>query len=314
MCISISFKLFAHNNLNKIRYYDKIYSGVIYVADKFNCYSSGYMLKSIFVMKYSPKIKRLSVQERATSSFLHIVSGKYHYVSDYIDFYAESGDTVYLPRYARYTYTVLSQKTECIQVEFDLGILKNDIFTPKIFHENPVLVNCRRNIFNNIFNDLFNTYYTDMFQTFASVYKLISVFENIYNENNEMNNAFLKIEPAIKFIEQNFCDKFYISELAKLCGISQPHLRRLFNQNLGMSPVKYKNYILMRNACNMLCNEELNVSETAETLHFSDIYTFSQLFKKEIGLSPKKYIEIYKDKTVDGSKPLKKSDSTNGTK
>lgn len=49
----------------------------------------------------------------------------------------------------------------------------------------------------------------------------------------------------------------------------------------------------MRTACNMLRNEELNVSETADALHFNDIYTFSQLFKKEVGLSPKKYMDVY---------------------
>ena len=50
----------------------------------------------------------------------------------------------------------------------------------------------------------------------------------------------------------------------------------------------------MRTAANMLCKEGFNVSETAEALNFSDIYTFSQLFKKEFGLSPKKYMDVYK--------------------
>ena len=258
-------------------------------------YSADYMLKNIFVMKYSPKIRHLTIQKRASSSFLYIIHGQYHYLSDFIDFYAVSGDIVYIPQTAEYTYTILSEKTECIQIEFELEMQENGLLSHKKFSEHPVVMKNYKNSLNFIFNDLLNTYYRDEFLTIASVYQIISFLEKNIGEHQSTDSNLHKIEPAIKFIEQNFYNKIYISELAKLCNISQSHLRRLFNQNLGMSPIKYKNSILIKTACNMLCNEELNVSETAEALHFNDIYTFSQLFKKEIGLSPKKYMDIYRN-------------------
>ena len=39
----------------------------------------------------------------------------------------------------------------------------------------------------------------------------------------------------------------------------------------------------------MLACGAMNVGEIADVLGFSDIYTFSQAFKKEIGVSPKQY-------------------------
>lgn len=263
------------------------------MAKQLDEYSIGYTLKNIFVMKYSPKIRHMKIQKRASSSFLYIVCGQYHYASDSVDFYAVSGDVVYIPQSAGYAYTVQSEKTECIQIEYELEMHKNGLDSHKIFSEHPVLLKGYENTLKFIFHDLMHTYYRDPFSTIAAVYQLISFLDKNLGEHQSADIGLNKIEPAIKFIEQNFYNKIYISDLAKLCSISQSHLRRLFHQHLGMSPIKYKNSILMRTACNMLRNEELNVSETAEALHFNDIYTFSQLFKKEVGLSPKKYMDVY---------------------
>ena len=36
----------------------------------------------------------------------------------------------------------------------------------------------------------------------------------------------------------------------------------------------------------------VNISEIAESLGFDNVYAFSQFFKKEIGISPKKYMNL----------------------
>ena len=58
---------------------------------------------------------------------------------------------------------------------------------------------------------------------------------------------------------------------------------------MGKSPVRYKNQLVMKYACRMLESGAMNVSEISNALGFSDIYTFSQTFKKEIGISPSRY-------------------------
>lgn len=254
-------------------------------------YSVGYMLKNIFVMQYSPKIRRLHVKKCRTSSFLYVVRGRYHYTSDFIDFYVSSGQAVYLPQNAQYIYQIVSEETECIQVEFELKTDKNVADTNCILFEHPIVLCTHENIIKSVFNDFVSTYHQDEFSVIASVYRLISFLKNNLHEHKTEGGDLRKIEPAIKYIEQNFYNKIYVSYLAELCGISQSHLRRLFVRHLGMSPIKYKNSLLMQTACNMLRREQLNVSETSEALHFNDIYTFSQLFKREVGISPKKYAD-----------------------
>lgn len=253
-------------------------------------YNSDSVLKKILVMKYSPKILHKRIQSRPLSSFLYVIHGCYHYTCDRNDFYVESGDTIYLPKGGVYTYEVISQDTQVIQLELDLEEHMGAEVQSLIFSESPIPIYGHSHELHTLFEELYSTYYKDKLKTISLIYQLICICKDAFEEQNK-NADFMKIAPAIQYIEKNVQSKIYIEDLAQIAGISQSHLRRLFQKCLGVSPVKYKNMILMKMACNMLLNEGLNVSETADALMFSDIYTFSQLFKKEIGVSPRKYME-----------------------
>ena len=65
--------------------------------------------------------------------------------------------------------------------------------------------------------------------------------------------------------------------------------RKKFKSALGITPLQYKNQLIMREACNLLKSGEFNVSETAYLLGFDTPYSFSKFFKKMLGISPKEY-------------------------
>ena len=62
--------------------------------------------------------------------------------------------------------------------------------------------------------------------------------------------------------------------------------RQKFKQVTGVSPIKYKNNILIKKAKTLLSSGEFTVSEVATQLNFNDIYYFSRLFKLIPGISP----------------------------
>ena len=95
--------------------------------------------------------------------------------------------------------------------------------------------------------------------------------------------------PAIEYIEQNCCSDFKISFLADLCNMSENTFRKKFKIALGITPIKYKNQMLMREACNLLKSGNFNISETAYLLGFDTPYSFSKSFKKTLGISPNEY-------------------------
>lgn len=254
-----------------------------------NNYATNYMLRDVFVMKYSPKVLRKHIEKRTSSSFLYVIYGAYHYECGNGEVYVREGETVYLPKSSCYTYNVLCENAQCIQVEFNLEECSEGKVTELAFSDAPMLISGHTHELRHLFEEMFCSYLRDEFLTLALAYKLLSIADSA-RKSVHSDRDFEKIAPSMQYIETNFQRKIYIQQLAELCNISQSHLRRLFKKCLGVSPIKYKNSILMRTACNMLLNDGMNVSETAEALNFSDIYTFSQLFKKEVGVSPKKYI------------------------
>ena len=243
-----------------------------------------YLLKKLFVMQYSPGERGKKVNGRRLSTFMYVEEGQYRYKSDYVDFFLNEGDAVYVPEGAVYEYMVVSSRTRVIQVEFSFE--KRGEESLHKFSEHPTLMKKTENNLRPIFLEMLNNYFTNEYITVSAVYRLMSVFSVRRNDC-----GIGRIEPALSYIEKNFREKIYTSYLAELCDLSESHMRRLFSKFIGMSPIGYKNSLIVKAACNMLLSERLNVGETAEALGFVDIYTFSQFFKKEMGVSPKKYAD-----------------------
>ena len=82
---------------------------------------------------------------------------------------------------------------------------------------------------------------------------------------------------------------FNNSTYAKMCGLSDYHFIRVFKKITGRTPHQYMAKITVNKAIDLLSTTNLNVSETARLLGFDDSLYFSRFFKKETGLSPKKY-------------------------
>ncbi len=80
-----------------------------------------------------------------------------------------------------------------------------------------------------------------------------------------------------------------LNELAKLAGISETKLKRLFKQIFGNSVYNYYQNFRMKEAAYLIREEKLSVSEVGYRLGFSNLSHFSRLFEMHIGMKPKKY-------------------------
>jgi len=77
--------------------------------------------------------------------------------------------------------------------------------------------------------------------------------------------------------------------LGREAGISTSNLYRKITSLTGMSPVEFIRHIRLQSAAIMMVKEGANVSEAANRCGFSDISYFCKAFKKQFGVSPKKY-------------------------
>ena len=74
-------------------------------------------------------------------------------------------------------------------------------------------------------------------------------------------------------------------------GISADHLRVIFKQKYGCTPIQYLTNLRIAFACNMfeVYGEEIKVKEVAYASGYTDEFYFSRIFKKIKGITPKEY-------------------------
>ncbi|WP_284642339.1 helix-turn-helix domain-containing protein [Paenibacillus silviterrae] len=80
-----------------------------------------------------------------------------------------------------------------------------------------------------------------------------------------------------------------IGELAEFVLLSESHLRKLFLQHTGMSPLAFLHQLKMEQAKRQLILSNRRISEIAFGLGFEDANYFTRLFGKLTGTTPQQY-------------------------
>lgn len=80
-----------------------------------------------------------------------------------------------------------------------------------------------------------------------------------------------------------------ISELAIIAEMSETKLKQLFKQTFGETIYNYYQQARMKEASFLLKQAKLSVSDVGYELGFSNLSHFSRLFKRQYGITPKRY-------------------------
>ncbi|MBQ5326046.1 MAG: helix-turn-helix transcriptional regulator, partial [Oscillospiraceae bacterium] len=96
---------------------------------------------------------------------------------------------------------------------------------------------------------------------------------------------------AIKYIQFNYSTDISVDDIANAVGISRSHLYRVFVANLEQSPIDYLTEYRINEACNLIKNTNLSISQIAVSVGFFDQFYFSRVFKKIKKIPPSKYLQ-----------------------
>ena len=97
------------------------------------------------------------------------------------------------------------------------------------------------------------------------------------------------IEEALRYMQEQIRRKITLEDICMKVNLSGSYFIRMFRRRLGTAPMKYFMELKLNVACNLLENTEMNVSEIAEYLGFSEEFYFSRAFKKYKGVAPSSY-------------------------
>lgn len=94
---------------------------------------------------------------------------------------------------------------------------------------------------------------------------------------------------ARQYLQNHYREKVSIPELAGLVALTPNYLSAAFRRKFGLSPIKYLNQLRASAACSLLASSEYPLKAISSLVGFEDIYYFTKVFKKVIGVPPFAY-------------------------
>ena len=104
------------------------------------------------------------------------------------------------------------------------------------------------------------------------------------------------LERIMTVINKNISNSdLSVDDIADEVGISRVHLHRKMKELTGQTPHDFIRNIRLKQAANLLANQNMNITEVMYACGFNNAASFSTIFKKFYGMSPREYMNERKE-------------------
>ena len=97
------------------------------------------------------------------------------------------------------------------------------------------------------------------------------------------------VRRAIAIIQAHYAEEITRENIATRLNISADYLTDCFRQEFGITPIAYIRRYRIKQACELLLNSDMTITQVAMNVGFSDNAHFTHTFIREMGLSPRAY-------------------------
>jgi YesN/AraC family two-component response regulator len=120
--------------------------------------------------------------------------------------------------------------------------------------------------------------------------ELLKQVESVLSRNKQLySDTQWAMRQTMAYIHENYTKSITRAELAAHVGLSERYLTQCFRHETGLTPVKYLNRYRIRQARILLENGEMNVTEIALAVGYTDPSYFARVFRDETGVAPRAY-------------------------
>lgn len=117
--------------------------------------------------------------------------------------------------------------------------------------------------------------------------------ERIYKDIPFRPEMYLKIRQSKAFMENSYQEKIELDDIAKAAFLSRFHYVRIFQRMYGLTPRAYLRDIRISKAKALIKKGE-TITQVCFEIGYESLPTFSSVFKKCTGYSPKEYQQLNK--------------------
>lgn len=136
------------------------------------------------------------------------------------------------------------------------------------------------------------------FEIIVGLFEILSILSESQEVENINNEAYSpaseptksdRLSEVFEYVKDHYKEDISLIEIAKIAHLTPTSFCRMFKLKTKKSFVEYLNAIRVSNACKLLIETEMGISEIAYESGFKTVSNFNQLFKKLTGTTPKEY-------------------------
>lgn len=123
-------------------------------------------------------------------------------------------------------------------------------------------------------------------------YKTLSTISSVTPPSDEESQ---KVNDVINYILSHYKEQIELQKVADVANYSKAAFCRFFKQRTRKTFSQFLNEIRIANACKLLHNTDLNISQICYESGFNNISNFNRQFKRITGITPMSYLKKYKN-------------------
>lgn len=254
-------------------------------------------LQSIPILKilYCAKIypagnENIDCAARNAHGLAYFIEGSSEYIYGDKVLSVEPGSLLYLPQGVPYVIHRFTP-SQCIYIDFTTVSDANEPAFAKNYPSTAQFRDCFYNM-RSLYKQKRIGYEAEIM---SMLYKVIAMIQAADRSAYFPKVHFQKIAPAIEYIHQNYCSgNIRMTHLAEISGVSTRYFNELFSVFFGVSPKEYIVRMQLDTARNLLATSDDSIGSIASACGFGDVYYFSKVFRKVMGMSPSEYRKFNK--------------------
>ncbi|WDD99937.1 helix-turn-helix transcriptional regulator [Thalassomonas actiniarum] len=119
-----------------------------------------------------------------------------------------------------------------------------------------------------------------------------SELDRIYSENSLRPEQYVQVRQSKAFMEKFYSDRVELNDLAKAAFMSRFHYVRMFQRVYGLTPRAYLRDLRISKAKSLI-RRGLSVTQVCFDIGYESVSTFSSVFKKCTGYTPREYRRLH---------------------
>lgn len=132
----------------------------------------------------------------------------------------------------------------------------------------------------------------------AYIYRILVLLLRCYGEQtiseiekDRQRKTLTRLSPVLEYMDSCYTEPLTLRHLSVMANMSPHYFCRLFKSLTGKAPTEYITHLRLNKAVSLLRENELNITEIALAVGFSDSNYFSRIFKKYKHVSPSKLLK-----------------------